>query len=368
MGINYPLLRNFYRNKKVLITGHTGFKGSWLSIWLQMLGADVAGCSLDPLTPLDNFTLCELNSVIKDYRVDVRNLDRLKDVIALENPDIIFHLAAQALVIESYLDPIITLETNIIGTANLLEACRLNNKERAIVVVTSDKCYENKEWIYPYRESDPMGGYDPYSASKGAAELICASYRNSFFTPLNKSVQRLATARAGNVFGGGDWAQNRIIPDCVRAIEAGIPLVLRNPKATRPWQHVLEPLGGYLLLGMKSYENQLFADSWNFGPGIYGNYTVKDVVESFFYSMGNGCWRLESNQEFHEANMLALDITKSANILGWQPVLNFNDAIRLTAEWYQNYKSCSSVLDLCRKQISYYENYAGSGKQTITRS
>ena len=362
MAIDQSVLHNFYRNKKVLITGHTGFKGSWLSIWLHKLGSDVAGYSLDPVSAYDNFSLCGLKNIVRDYRGDIRDLNTLNKILKKENPDIVFHLAAQALVIESYLAPVQTYETNIIGTANLLEACRINNKQRAIVVITSDKCYENKEWIYPYRESDPMGGFDPYSSSKGAAELICASYRNSFFSPIKKSVQQLATARAGNVIGGGDWAKNRIIPDCVRALDAGVPLVLRNPGATRPWQHVLEPLGGYLLLGMKNYESEGFAEAWNFGPGLSGTSNVKDVVENFYTAMGNGSWMVEGIEGFHEAHMLSLDISKSVNILGWKPAMNFDDTIRLTAEWYLNYRDCSSVLDLCMKQISYYENRAYSGK------
>ena len=362
MGIDNSALYNFYRNKKVLVTGHTGFKGSWLCICLHMMGADVAGYSLDPVTSHDNFSLCTLTNIIRDYRGDVRDLTQLREVFDKENPDIVFHLAAQALVIESYLAPVHTFEINIIGTVNLLEACRCKNKERAIVVVTSDKCYENKEWVYPYRESDPMGGFDPYSASKGATELICASYRNSFFSSSKISLQRLATARAGNVIGGGDWAKNRIIPDCTRALEADVPLVLRNPDSTRPWQHVLEPLYGYLLLGMKIYESERFAEAWNFGPGQSNIYTVKEVVDNFYKIMGNGRWVVEGPVKFHEAQMLSLDISKSVNILGWKPVMNFNDTIRLTAEWYMNYRSCTSVLDLCIKQISYYQDHACSGK------
>ncbi|NVO21383.1 MAG: CDP-glucose 4,6-dehydratase [Bacteroidetes bacterium] len=359
MAIDFQALKQFYRDKKVLVTGHTGFKGSWLSTWLDMMGAKVYGYALDPASGKDNFNLCGLESIIHDTRADIRNLPELEANIKDVQPDIVFHLAAQALVIDSYLDPVGTYQTNIMGTVNLLEACRRNEHKRSIVVITSDKCYENKEWLFPYRENDPMGGHDPYSSSKGAAELICAAYRNSFLNSGKGSGQNLATARAGNVIGGGDWAANRLIPDCVRSIEAEKSLFLRFPGATRPWQHVLEPLGGYLLLGMMNYESKLYAEGWNFGPGLSGTYTVKQVVEKFFEFFGKGSWEQEGNVEFHEARLLSLDISKSYNRLGWKPILNFDNTLQLTADWYSQYSNVTSVLELCRQQINWFTSHAG---------
>ncbi len=268
-----------------------------------------------------------------------------------------FHLAAQALVIQSYKEPVSTYATNIMGTVNLLEACRLNEKKRSIVVVTSDKCYENREWIFPYRENDPMGGFDPYSSSKGATELVCAAYRNSFFPASGSSKQRLATARAGNVIGGGDWSDNRLIPDCIRAIEKQEPLRLRFPGSTRPWQHVLEPLYGYLLLGMRNYESENYDQGWNFGPGVSGTHTVQEVVEEIFSILGKGHWEQEGEASFHEAKLLALDISKSFNLLNWRPTLNFKDTLKLTADWYHHYRSTPDMLDFCRSQIRFFENH-----------
>ncbi|MBK7215221.1 MAG: CDP-glucose 4,6-dehydratase [Bacteroidales bacterium] len=358
MAINYTALHDFYRGKTVLVTGHTGFKGSWLSIWLHSMGARVIGYSLDPLSSKDNFVLAGGNELIKDIRADVRDLNTLTAVINEEKPDIVLHLAAQALVISSYREPVDTYASNIMGTVNLLEACRLNEMKRSIVVVTSDKCYENKEWVFPYRESDPMGGHDPYSSSKGAAELVTASYRNSFLCAAKGSQQRVATARAGNVIGGGDWALNRLIPDCVRAMESDSPLMLRNPGSTRPWQHVLEPLSGYLLLAMKNYQQEGFSEAWNFGPGLSGTFTVQEVVEKFYKLTGRGEWMQDGIPEFHEAKLLALDISKTFNLLGWQPTLNFEQMLKLTAEWYDNYNKTFSVLELCKKQIHYFESNA----------
>lgn len=357
MAINSKALHEFYAGKKVLITGHTGFKGSWMALWLNEMGASVCGYALDPLSEKDNFNVSRVGSVIHDIRADIRDLEKLKAVISDEAPDLVFHLAAQALVIQSYKEPVSTYETNIMGTVNLLEACRVSEKKRSIVVVTSDKCYENKEWIFPYRENDPMGGFDPYSSSKGATELVCAAYRNSYFLSSGTSKQRLATARAGNVIGGGDWSDNRLIPDCIRAIEKHEPLLLRFPGATRPWQHVLEPLYGYLLLGMKNYQSEHYDQGWNFGPGVSGTHTVREVVEEVFSVLGEGRWEQEGVPGFHEAKLLALDISKSFNLLNWKPTLNFKETLKLTAEWYQHYRSNPDMREFCKSQIRYFENH-----------
>jgi CDP-glucose 4,6-dehydratase len=345
---------NFYKNKKVLITGHTGFKGSWLAIWLNHLGVDVVGISLDPKTERDLFVLSDLKNKIKDYREDIRNLDKLKEIFQKEQPEIVFHLAAQALVLDSYENPVSTYETNIMGTVNILEAIRQTNSVRAAVMVTSDKCYENKEWEWGYRENDPMGGFDPYSSSKGAAELVINAYRNSFFnTPDSCGI---ASARAGNVIGGGDWATNRIIPDSIRAFEKDEKVFLRNPEATRPWQHVLEPLGGYLLLAERVYEEpQKYSQAWNFGPGPDNQKSVKYLTESLIRDLGKGEFDFDKKNNPHEANLLALDISKALNKLKWKPILNFEQTIEFTANWYLNYRN-ADVSKLCIKQIEEYIN------------
>lgn len=345
-------LRSYYKGKKVLVTGHTGFKGSWLTIWLKQLGAQVVGIGLDPRTDRDNFVLSGIKSQIKDYRADIRNLNEISSIVELEKPGILFHLAAQPIVIESYNSPVYTYETNTMGTVNLLEIFRKSSSLHTGVFITTDKCYENKEWVYGYRENDPMGGYDPYSSSKGAAELIISSYRNSFF---KHSVKKIASARAGNVIGGGDWSPYRIVSDLVRAIESGKPLEVRNPKATRPWQHVLEPLGAYLLLAAKMMQQPgKFDEAWNFGPGSSNIATVKTLVESFIQTWGKGEWKDYSNsKKLHEANLLALDISKARHRLNWQPKLSFYETVQYTVDWYKNYK-IEDVLDLCSSQIKDY--------------
>lgn len=350
-----------------MITGHTGFKGSWLSIWLHHLGAKVSGVALPAKTEKDNYALSEIGEKINgNYFQDIRHLTGIKEIFDKEQPEVVFHLAAQPLVIESYKNPVETYETNVMGTVNLLEACRQTPSVHTIIVITTDKCYENKEWVWPYRENDPMGGYDPYSSSKGAAELICSAYRNSFFNPkkYQEHHKSLATMRAGNVIGGGDWSENRIIPDCVKALERHQILEIRNPNAVRPWQHVLEPLGAYLLLAEKMMNEPIaFAEAWNIGPETGKSVPVSKLIDEFIKHYGSGEWKdISDPGSFHEATMLGLDISKASCKLGWKPVLNFEDTIRLTAEWYLNYKSCASVMDLCMRQILYYENYAHSGK------
>lgn len=357
-------LKSFYRNKKVLITGHTGFKGSWLTIWLNELGASVTGVSLDPVTERDLFNLAGLNRKVTDYRQDIRDLVQIKKIFDNEQPEIVFHLAAQALVIPGYSDPIATFSTNIMGTSNIIEACRNTPAVRQIVIITTDKVYENREVLTGYREGDPLGGYDPYSASKAAAEIIIQSYRQSFFQsinqPINQSIihsttQSIASARAGNVIGGGDWSGYRLVPDCIRSLEADDQILVRNPESVRPWQHVLEPLSGYLLLGMKLAEDPIkYSGAWNFGPEETDVVTVKDVVERIIKYWGKGEWQAVNTREKpHEAGILRLDITKSKNDLGWKPVLNTEQAIELTADWYKNYAS-NDPYKLCSEQIIEY--------------
>ncbi|MCL5276199.1 MAG: CDP-glucose 4,6-dehydratase [Deltaproteobacteria bacterium] len=344
----------FYKNKKVLVTGHTGFKGSWLSIWLLHLGAEVIGYALDPNTPKDNFVLTNLYQEMTDIRGDIRDIEKFNSNVDQYNPEIIFHLAAQPLVRLSYEIPRETLETNVMGTVNVLDAFRKSRSARILIIITSDKCYENKEWIWGYRENDLVGGYDPYSASKGAAELISAAYLRSFFNPgdFKKHGKVIATVRAGNVIGGGDWTQDRIIPDCIRALEEDKPIKVRNPQSVRPWQHVLEPLNGYLLLASKIYADPIkYSGAWNFGPNTDSVITVKEVVEKVIKYYRKGIWKDTSNQkELHEAKLLNLDISKAKLLLGWKPLLNIDEAIKMTVEWYKKY-DIEDMFNLCKHQI-----------------
>jgi len=347
------LLESAYKGKKVLVTGQTGFKGSWLALWLKELGADVVGYALDPKTDKDNFVVTKLSNKIKDLRADIRNKHKILKVFKEEQPEIVFHLAAQPLVLVSYDDPLETFETNIMGTANVLEAIRKSESVYAGIMITSDKCYENREMIWGYRENDPMGGHDPYSASKGSAELVINSFRKSFLASDGKAI---ASARAGNVVGGGDWSKYRLIPDIVRAIEADQTVELRNPQATRPWQHVLEPLGGYLLLGAKVMaEPAKYADAWNFGPYPHDVEPVETVADKMIQYFGKGEWKgLSHNNKSHEANLLTLDITKSLSKLGWKPTLNLDETIFMTVDWYKKYNRGTDMYELCRNQINEY--------------
>jgi len=330
---------NCFKNKSVLVTGHTGFKGSWLSLWLHELGAKVTGLALPPNTAPSHFELIRLQDLITHTEGDIRNDEVVRRVFETAQPEIVFHLAAQPLVRDSYDDPKTTFDTNVGGTVNVLEAIRSCASVKAMVVVTSDKCYENKEWVWGYRENDPMGGHDPYSASKGAAEIICASYVQSFFAKnaLGPHIG-FATARAGNVIGGGDWAKDRIIPDCIRALSEGEPIVVRNPHATRPWQHVLDPLSGYLLLAQRLLEDpERFSGSWNFGPMGNGHIPVIDLANKFITAWGAGniqTIQTETNAP-HEAHLLRLCIDKAMNELSWKPFLGGGDAIDWTVGWYK---------------------------------
>jgi CDP-glucose 4,6-dehydratase len=353
-----------FKNKKVLVTGHTGFKGAWLSIWLDMLGANLSGLALDPRTERDVFVRSGIGKRMHDHRGDIRDLDTVLRVFAEEQPEIVFHLAAQPLVLESYADPVGTFATNTQGTAHVLEAIRQTPSVRAAVLVTTDKCYENREWVYGYRENDPMGGHDPYSASKGAAELIISAYRRSFFS--TEDSPAIASARAGNVIGGGDWSDFRLVPDIIRAIERGQVLDIRSPRAVRPWQHVVEPLGGYLLLAQKLLEQpRRFAEAWNFGPLPHSVYPVEKIADAFFEYFREKTpagqnvpgWRDTSNpNQLHEAGLLMLDISKAMQVLGWKPALDFQETVELTADWYARY-AAEDVQALCQEQITQYRQW-----------
>jgi CDP-glucose 4,6-dehydratase len=324
-----------YLGKKVLITGDTGFKGSWLAIWLLKLGARVIGFGLPPKNPEDNFTISGLDSKILHIDGDIRDLNSITRTIEEQRPDFVFHLAAQALVIDSYNDPCGTFNTNVQGTLNVLEAIRKCPSVKVGIFVTSDKCYDNKEWMHGYRESDPLGGNDPYSASKGAAEIVISSYIHSFFN--SENTPSIASVRAGNVIGGGDWSQNRIIPDCIRALINDKPITIRNPKSVRPWQHVLEPLYGYLLLGSVMYdEGKEFSGPWNFGPQYQNAAPVEDLVHEILHQWGGGTFRIDSPEERKkESTILMLDISKAVHLLGWSPVLSLKQAVRFTLDEYR---------------------------------
>lgn len=339
---------DFYKGKSVLVTGHTGFKGSWLALWLHELGADVTGFSLPPNTEPNHFDLVGLKDLIHHIEGDIRDPQAVAAAFDTAKPDIVFHLAAQPLVRDSYDDPKTTFDTNIGGTVNLLEAVRQSPTVKAVVVITSDKCYENREWVWGYRENDPMGGHDPYSASKGATEIVCSAYLRSFFQKDARGPHiGFATARAGNVIGGGDWAKDRIIPDCVRALAKGEPIIIRNPTATRPWQHVLDPLSGYLLLAKRLTENpEQFSGPWNFGPQASDQITVKDLAERFIASWGSGKIKLpRTNAKApHEAHLLQLSIDKAVSELCWQPVWDSTAAIDRTVEWYRSWHTNDGLL------------------------
>ncbi|MBT9172005.1 MAG: CDP-glucose 4,6-dehydratase [Syntrophomonadaceae bacterium] len=337
---------NIYRDKVVLITGHSGFKGSWLALWLKELGATVIGYSLNPPSTPYHFQLLGLDIV--SLTGDIRDKEKLTEAVNTYKPEIVFHLAAQPLVRQSYKNPACTFETNIMGTVNLFEACRQSAYVRAIVNITSDKCYENKEWVWGYREIDPMGGYDPYSSSKGCAELITNSYRNSFFNlnDYGRSHQVLLTsARAGNVIGGGDWGDDRLIPDIVKTTAKNESVLIRSPRATRPWQHVLEPLSGYLLLGQKLLEGRTeFAEGWNFGPVAERPVTVREAVDKIKESWESVNYLVqEETSRLHEANLLKLDCSKASAKLKWQNVWDFHKTFERTACWYKDYYEQNQV-------------------------
>jgi CDP-glucose 4,6-dehydratase len=345
-----------FEGRKVLVTGHTGFKGSWLTLWLNMLKADVTGIALDPGDKAGAFNAMNISSLCKDIRQDINDYNKVFSIFREQKPEIVFHLAAQPLVLESYQHPVETFKTNVMGTVNILEACRETASVKAIIIVTTDKCYENKEWVYGYREDDRLGGKDPYSASKAAAELVVKSFRESFFPP-GKGIG-LATVRAGNVIGGGDWASNRIVPDCIRALQANNPIEVRNPFSVRPWQHVLEPLGAYLMLAHEMIDNPVkFSGPWNFGPDHEGVKNVKELVKEIIHFWEEGNWvdtGTGTKNRPHEAGLLTLDISKARNLLLWQPSYTFCQAVEATVSWY---KSQFMGENMAKKGIEQIEEY-----------
>jgi CDP-glucose 4,6-dehydratase len=352
---------SFWSGKKVLISGHSGFKGSWLSIWLKSLGADVIGVSLDPPSSPSLYDKAHISDDIISHRQDIRNLKGLTKIFQKYKPEIVFHLAAQSLVKYSYSNPIETYETNVMGTLNILEAIKNVGSVKAAIMVTSDKCYENTERYEGYVEDDPMGGYDPYSSSKGASELLISSYRNSFFTDINleKNNTAIASVRAGNVIGGGDWAQDRLIPDIINAFQKKEKVMIRNPHAVRPWQHVLEPLSGYMRLAELLFiEGSTHAEAWNFGPNDEDARPVEWIVERIAYLWGeNSKWSKDKNFHEHEAAFLKLDCSKALKNLNWKPKWTLEEALTKVVAWHkEEYLNPSKCREICLNQIQNYQN------------
>jgi len=341
----------FWKGKKVFLTGHTGFKGSWLSIWLQLLGAEVTGYSLDPPTEPNLFILGKVANGMKDIRGDVRDLESLKNALNESQAQIVIHMAAQPLVRDSYKYPLETYSTNIMGTVHLLEAARAQKKVHAVLNITSDKCYENREQVQGYCEDDPMGGHDPYSSSKGCAELVTSAYRNSYFN----TDKFLASSRAGNVIGGGDWATDRLVPDIIRAAMGGSTVYLRNPHAIRPWQHVLEPLSGYLMLAKRLYtDGQPFAEGWNFGPPEEDTRSVEWIAQEIATLWDGLKWEKDPTYNPHEAHCLKLDCSKAKTRLEWAPRLTLSEALRWTVFWYKDQIVGEDVRLITERQINNY--------------
>jgi len=345
---------SFWNGKKVFLTGHTGFKGSWLSLWLQSMGTELKGYALDPPTTPALFTEANVEENMESVIGDIRDLDMLKKSMVDFNPDILIHMAAQPLVRYSYDNPVETYETNVMGTVNVLEAARSCSKLKAIISVTTDKCYDNKEWSWGYRENEPMGGHDPYSSSKGCAELVTAAYRKSFFN--SKNTPALASARAGNVIGGGDWAEDRLIPDILRAFEKSEAVIVRNPLSTRPWQHVLEPLSAYLVLAEHLYENgDSYAEPWNFGPKDEDCMPVNWILDKMVETWGNGAnWELEEGIHPHEAGFLKLDCSKAVQKLNWKPKWSLDQTLKLIVNWHQNWLADKNMKEVCLEEILNY--------------
>jgi CDP-glucose 4,6-dehydratase len=369
---NLSLLKNIYHNKKVLVTGNTGFKGSWLTAWLLELGAEVYGMSNGIPTNPAHFKVARLNEHIHHFDADIRNSELVNKIIHQVQPDFVFHLAAQALVRLSYREPLNTLNTNIMGTAHILEALRSMEHPCNAVIITSDKCYDNVEWTWGYRENDSLGGKDPYSASKGAAELVIRTYANSYFADKNSPV-KIVSARAGNVIGGGDWAEDRIVPDCMKAWSQKKVVEIRSPGATRPWQHVLEPLSGYLSLGERLAANSaLNGESFNFGPSADQNHTVGELIEAMEQHWKNIQWKDVSGTEkqVYEAGLLKLCCDKALSLLNWKPALNFQETVRLTVNWYRNYyeQPEADIFMFTRKQIKEYVTAAQDREVAWTKS
>ena len=343
---------DLYHGRRVLVTGHTGFKGSWLTLWLTKLGAKVVGISLDEGDPNGVFQRAALQEKIIHLRGDIRDEEFIKNSVAQHQPEMVFHLAAQALVRESYQQPGTTFHTNVLGTLQILEAIRCTPSVKVAVMITSDKCYQNKGWVWGYRELDELGGHDPYSASKACAEIVIGSYIHSFFH--QEQHPAIASVRAGNVIGGGDWAKDRIVPDCMQALLEGKPIPLRNPRATRPWQHVLEPLYGYLLLGSQLWRSREAMGSWNFGPELHSIVPVQELAEKIIRAWGTGSWKQsEAAGAEQEAHSLSLDYSKAKFLLQWMPRWTLDQAISLTVDWYKNFRA-RDAYTLCARQIEAY--------------
>jgi CDP-glucose 4,6-dehydratase len=348
-----PETLKIYNGKKVIITGNTGFKGSWLSHWLHILGAEVRGIALPQNDPNGLFHALQLSKSLDHYGTDIRDLKKLKPLFSEFRPDFVFHLAAQALVRESYDNPKETFDTNVGGSLNILECIRSCDSIKSVIYITSDKCYKNNEWIWGYRENDELGGHDPYSASKAAAEILFSAYRASYFNKVG--TLGISSVRAGNVIGGGDWAKNRIVPDCFRALYKNNPIPIRNFKATRPWQHVLDPLYGYLLLGVKQYSKQQLSGSWNFGPDSGSNKSVGELVSEIIKNWGTGEINDASDPKaVHEAGLLQLNCDKAKAELDWKPVWDFKRTLFYTTDWYKRFNNNESALDITTDHITTF--------------
>jgi CDP-glucose 4,6-dehydratase len=347
---------SFWKGKKVFLTGHTGFKGSWLSLWLQNMGAVVKGYALEPNTNPNLFTQAKVAQNMDSEIGDVTDLNHITKSMKAFDPDVLIHMAAQPLVRLSYEDPVTTYNTNVMGTVNVIEAARKCANLKSIVAVTTDKCYENKEWVWGYREDEPMGGHDPYSSSKGCAELVIAAYRKSYFNVANSPA--LASVRAGNVIGGGDWSKDRLVPDILKAFEKKVPVVVRNPNATRPWQHVLEPLSGYLVLAQRLYEDgQLFAEGWNFGPKEEDCKSVGWILDKMVAQWsGSASWELDENNNPHEAGYLKLDCSKAAMYLGWYPKLRLEQTLEGIIKWHKAFLDGANMREICLTEIRNYQS------------
>ena len=354
-GLKRAVDRSFWSGKKVFLTGHTGFKGSWLSLWLLSMGAEVKGYALEPITTPSLFELADLKSQMLSEIGDIRDYKTIESSISQFQPDILIHMAAQPLVRRSYQDPLETYSTNVMGTVNVLEAAKQARHLKAVVSVTSDKCYENKEWYWGYRENEPLGGHDPYSNSKACAELVTSAYRDSFYYSDDSAF--IASARAGNVIGGGDWAEDRLIPDILKAFEKKTPVIIRNPMARRPWQHVLEPLSGYLILAESLYNHGTeFAEAWNFGPKDEDCKPVGWILEKMQKQWGKGAsWELDKANNPHEAAFLKLDWSKAESRLNWQPKWRLEKALELTINWHKHWASGTKMSNICLEEIEQYQ-------------